>query len=119
MAHKIKGTITQFLDVISGEKKDGSGTWKKQSYLVKTDEEYNNLYCFEVFGEDKVDNLTKYQKVGDSVEVSFNVSTNEYNGKYYTSLSSWRIEKLEPQQQAPAPAGINQVTDNEPDDLPF
>jgi len=93
MSLEVKGKLEKILDVQSGKSKSGSD-WKKQTIIVKTEEEYNNLYAFEVFGEEKVDNLVKYNKVGDDVVVKFNVSTNEYNGRYYTSLSAWRIEKV-------------------------
>ena len=93
MSNKVTGKITKFLDKVTGQKKDGSGEWVKQSYVLETSEQYNNLYCFEVFGDERVDKLTQYNKVGDSVTVEFNVSTNEYQGKYYTTLQSWRIDK--------------------------
>lgn len=93
MSLEVKGKLTKFLTPQTGAKKDGSGDWVKQSFLVQTDAQYNNLYCFEVFGNEKVENLTKYQKEGDDVTVEFNVNTNEYNGNYYTTLSAWKISK--------------------------
>jgi len=116
---KITGKIEKFLDVESGTSKAGKD-WKKQSYIVKTEDEYNNLYCFDVFGEEKVENLTKYQKVGDNVNVTFNVGCNEWKGKYFTSLQSWRIEKAESSEMPDTNfATTTKVNDNEPDDLPF
>ena len=106
MELKVIGKIEEFLDVKNGTSKAGK-EWKKQSFILKTDEQYNNLYCFEVFGEEKVDNLTKYNKVGDSVEVSFNVSTNEYKGNYYTSLSAWRINNSKATSQNEQPQGVS------------
>ena len=94
MSLEVQGKITKFLDVEQGTSTSGK-EWKKQLFLLETDEKYNNLYCFEVFGVDKVDNLEKYNKVGDDVKVQFNVSTNEWKGKYFTSLQSWRIEKAD------------------------
>ena len=91
MALEIKGVIEKILEVQKGAKKDGSGDWEKQSFLVRTQEQYNNLYCFEIFGDQKVDNFAKFNKVGQEVTVEFNVSTNEYQGKYYTTLSAWKI----------------------------
>lgn len=90
MALQVTGKLIKFLEVQTGVTKDG-GTWSKQQFLVETETEHNKLHCFEVFGNDKVENLTKYQKEGDNVTVKFNVSTNEYKGKYYTSLSAWKI----------------------------
>lgn len=93
MSLEITGKLKKFLEPQTGEKKDGSGNWVKQSFLVETDTQYNNLYCFEVFGNEKVENLTKYQKENDIVKVEFNVNTNEHNGSYYTTLSAWKITK--------------------------
>lgn len=93
MSLEITGVLKKFLETQTGAKKDGSGNWIKQSFLVETDSQYNNLYCFEVFGDEKVQNLTKYQKENDTVTVEFNVNTNEHNGSYYTTLSAWKISK--------------------------
>ena len=92
MSLEVTGKLIKFLEVESGESKTGTA-WSKQQFIVQTESQYNNLYCFEVFGNEKVENLTKYQKEGDNVTVEFNVNTNEYKGKYYTSLSAWRISK--------------------------
>jgi len=115
MSLEIKGELTKFLEVQTGETKSG-GTWTKQSFLVKTDAEYNNLYCFEVFGDEKVQNLTKYQKVGDTVTVEFNVNCNEYQGKYYTTLSAWKISKEANniEVKEPEPIGKEFETDDTP-----
>lgn len=91
---KVTGVITKVLDLQTGTTKDGS-EWKKQGFLVQTNEQYNNLYCFELFGAEKVDNFLKYNKVNDSVDVEFNVQTNEWQGKYYTSLQSWKVFKTD------------------------
>ena len=120
---QITGRLKQFLPVQTGDKKDGSGQWKKQSFLVETNEKYNNLYCFEVFGEEKVDNLTKYQKEGDEVTVEFNVVTNQHNGNYYTSLSAWKISNVLHQIQEKEKEQLTGIVadenEEEHNDLPF
>jgi hypothetical protein len=68
-----------------------------------------------VFGDEKVQNLTKYQNVGDTVTVEFNVNCNEYNGKYYTTLSAWKISKEANNAPEPEPLGV----ESENPDLPF
>jgi hypothetical protein len=117
---KVTGKIEKFLDVESGISKAGKD-WQKQSYLLRTTDEYFNLYCLDVFGAEKVEQLTKFNKVGDDVCVSFNVGCNEWNDKYFTSLNSWRIEKLDsnaltPPTFAEVGEALNDVV---PDDLPF
>jgi hypothetical protein len=87
---KITGNITKILPIQKGTSKAGK-EWQKLNFLVQTDEEYNNLYYFEIFGEEKINNFTKWNKVTSRVTIGFNVKTNEFNGKYYTSLVAWNI----------------------------
>ena len=117
MSLEITGKIGKFLDVQKGTSKAGK-EWEKQSFIVKTEEDYNNLYCFEVFGNEKVANLTKYQKVGDIVKVTFNVSTNEWKDKYFTSLAAWRIEKAGGVIND-VPTGEQPKSEDSDNDLPF
>ena len=109
---KVTGKITKVLDTQKGTTAAGKN-WQKLSFTLETTEDYNNLYCFEVFGDEKVEQFLKYNKVGQDVDVSFNVQTNEYKGKYYTSLQSWKIFKAEAREATP------EVAQEEADDLPF
>jgi len=109
---KVTGKITKVLDTQKGTSASGKD-WQKLSFILETTEDYNNLYCFEVFGDEKVEQFLKFNKVGQEVDVSFNVQTNEYKGKYYTSLQSWKIFKAEAGEATP------EVAQEEADDLPF
>ena len=111
---EVKGKITKVLEKQSGVSK-ADKEWVKLSFILETTEEYNNVYCFEVFGTERVENFEKYNKVGQEVEVSFNVSTNEWNGKYFTSLQAWKIFKADGVAEIPQMEGTNE----ELDDLPF
>ena len=113
MQETIKGTIKLMLDVQSGTSQAGK-EWKKQSFVVSNNEGYEGkeqIFCFEVFGAEKVDNLSKYNKVGSKVEVSFNIQTNEYKDKYYTSLQAWKVMSATPKEI--------ESTEGVEDDLPF
>ena len=94
MSLQVTGKIKEILEKQTGTSKDGK-EWIKQQFVLDNNEKYNNIFCFEVFGQEKVDNLNKFNKVGDTVNVEFNVSTNEWKGKYYTSLSAWKIIKVD------------------------
>jgi len=93
MSLEVSGVITKVLPIQTGEKKDGSGEWQKQLFIVDNQAEYNNIFCFEIFGNEKVENFNKYNKVGDFVKVDFNVNTNEYQSKFFTTLSAWKVFK--------------------------
>ncbi len=113
MSYTVKGKITKIGDIQSFD----SGA-KKLQFVVETSEQYNNVYAFELFkGADHVqhvENFTKYNKVGDSVSVEFNVQTNEYNEKYYTNLTCWKCEKVDGANSAPT-----ETADEGDQDLPF
>jgi len=122
MSLEITGVIKKFLPVESGVSKSDK-EWKKQSFIVVNNDGYEGreqMYCFEVFGAEKVENLTKYQKEGQEVKVYFNVKTNEWKDKFYTSLQSFRIEKLESAPSVPIPPTENYAPiEDEEDDLLF
>ena len=121
----ITGSIKNILPVEKGIAKSSGKEWQKQSFIVANNDGYEGreqIFCFEVFGEEKVSNLANFQKVGDNVKVSFNISTNEWNGKYYTSLSAWRIEKVTdvvPQNAPVSPIEMLLENDVEVDPFPF
>jgi hypothetical protein len=95
MSLQITGSLKTVLPLEKGTTKAGA-EWQKQSFIVANNDGYENkeqIFCFEVFGEEKVQNFNKFNKVGDNVVVDFNISTNEWQGKYFTSLQSWKVSK--------------------------
>ncbi len=92
MSLSVKGKISGKLSVESGTSKAGN-EWKKQSFLLDTGAQYNPEICFQLFGEDKISMLEHYNE-GDQVEVSFNLSSKEWNGRYFHNIDAWRIEKV-------------------------
>jgi len=121
---EITGIIEKVLPLESGVTKAGAD-WQKQNFIVTNNEGYDDkkqIFCFEIFGEEKVQNFNKFNKVGDSVKVDFNISTNEWKDKYFTSLQAWKVFKSEqvtamPSAETFAPA--TNIKEDEPDDLPF
>ena len=45
---KVTGKVEKILPVVKGTSKAGA-EWQKLEFVVKTDDEYNNIYCFEIF----------------------------------------------------------------------
>ena len=100
MAMELEGRIVRKLNVQSGT--SARGAWAKQEFIFEYQEgNYPSQVCMNVWGEDKVKDLDKYQ-VGDKVKVSFNLSSREFNGRWYTDVRAWRIEPAS-QQAAPGP----------------
>lgn len=133
MSLEIEGKIIRKLNVQTGVSQRGN--WSKQEFIIEYQEgSYPSQACFNVWGEDKVKDLERFQ-IGDSVKVSFNVSSREYNGRWYTDLRAWRIDAAGSQPvsalqtaapaqetgnaQAAAAATAVPADDSKDDDLPF
>ena len=89
---EVTGVIKQVLDVEQGTSKAGK-EWKKQDFVLDTGAEYNPEICFSIFGDEKVDNFLKFNNVGDNVTVEFNLSSREYNGKWFHNVGAWMVKK--------------------------
>lgn len=129
MALEIEGTIIRMLDVQNGV--SARGPWSKQEFVIEYQEgNFPTQICLNVWGEDKVKDLGRFN-IGDRVKISFNLSSREYNGRWYTDVRAWRIEQAgqassaaapsqTPQQSAPAQEMPAADTSADPeDDLPF
>jgi len=118
MSLSIKGKLSRKLSIESGTSKAGK-EWKKQSFVIDTGSQYNPEICFQLFGEDKIEMLKHYNE-GDELDISFNLSSREYNGRYFHNIDAWRIENID--------SSITNKTEDSPefnasateeDDLPF
>lgn len=100
-------------------------TFKKREIVVETADNYSQMISSE-FVQDNCDKLDEFN-VGDNVRIHFNIRGREWNGRYFTNLNGWRIERLggaKAQQAAPASnEGTQQaaapVIEGDGDDLPF
>ena len=93
---EIEGRLIQKLGIQSG--KSARGDWAKQEFVIEyQDGNFPTKACFSVWGADKVKDLEHFQ-INDQIKVSFNVSSREYNGKWYTDLRAWRISAAGAQQ---------------------
>lgn len=91
----IEGKLIQKLGVQSG--KSARGDWAKQEFVIEYQEgNFPTKACFSVWGADRVKELENFRE-GDHIKVSFNVSSREYNGRWYTDLRAWRINTADAQ----------------------
>jgi hypothetical protein len=117
MSLSVKGKLSRKLSVESGTSKAGK-EWKKQSFLVDTGSQYNPEICFQLFGDEKIEILNHHNE-GDQVEVSFNLSSKEFNGRYFHNIDAWRIESQDGGKSEMEDAPDFNAPASEEDDLPF
>ena len=84
---EIHGTVKDILPEENGTSKAGK-EWRKQAMVLDTGGDFNNLVCISAFGEEKINSLNKF-KAGDTIDVSCNAYSREFNGKWYTSLDGY------------------------------
>ena len=83
---EVKGRIIQKLDPLSGTSKAGN-QWSKQEYVLETIENFPRKIFFDFFG----DRANQYPlNVGDLVNLSFDIESREYQGRWYTSIRGWK-----------------------------
>jgi hypothetical protein len=115
---ELTGKVIKVLPLQSGQGKNG--TWKKQEYVIETEGQYPKKICFSLWGE-RIDNANI--KEGEQITISFDVESREYEGKWYTQVTAWKVVKASDQKPDDAEIPESDQLSNEPeepgDNLPF
>lgn len=102
-----------------------TATFSKREMVVEVPGTYVQYVKFDL-KQARCAELDNFQE-GEQVKVHFNIEGREWQGKYFTNLAAWRLEKVGTAQAAPASNDFPTATD-EPkfdavgggdDDLPF
>jgi single-stranded DNA-binding protein len=125
--------VTGKIKVINPEQQV-SASFRKRELVVATEEQYPQFISIN-FVQDKCDLLNSYN-VGEAVKVSINLRGREWvnpqgETKYFNDIQGWRIERLQAEAPAAAPAAMapmpaaetfapaTNFNEEEHDDLPF
>ena len=115
----IKVLVVQFGTENTGT--GAKGEWTKLEMIVKTTDQYPKTICVALWNATAT-YVKNNVKEGDVISVKLEISSREYNGRWYTEVSGRDITVVqgEPTVQAPAPQQNwdNYEGDNE-NDLPF
>ena len=84
---EVTGKLVDLLNIESGTSKKGQD-WQKQTAIIDTGGEFNNLVAISAFGEDKIKSLNKLE-IGMTVLIKCNVYSREYKGKYYHNIDGY------------------------------
>ncbi len=96
---EFEGIVYRVLPVQKGT--SARGEWKKQEVVFEMPNEFSRKICVTFFGDRAADAASLRE--GDRVNVSVNIESREYNGRWYTDVKAWRIQKSAPAQSAAAP----------------
>ena len=98
MTLEISGKIIEILEVKSGQ--SANGEWRKQEYVLETEAQYPKKVCFMAWG-DKIDQFNIQQ--GETVAVSIDLESREYNGRWYTDVKAWKVSRDDAAAGSPPP----------------
>ncbi|MBR4786694.1 MAG: DUF3127 domain-containing protein [Bacteroidales bacterium] len=90
MSLEITGKLIQKMQPVGGTSAKGN-TWQKQEFVIETEDQYPRKICANLWG-DKIDQLNQYN-IGDLVKVSFDLESREFNGRWYTDVKAWKLER--------------------------
>lgn len=127
---EVTGRVIAVLAEQGGVSKTGN-EWKKQEYVIETQEQYPKKVCFQLFGADRIAQAAI--QAGEIITVHIDIESREYQGRWYTNINGWKVDRPAAEAAAPAggaatlantvPAGAPVAPDFPPanpvDDLPF
>ena len=122
---ELSGKVIAVLEPRGGVSKTGNA-WKVQEYVIETHEQYPRKMCFDVFGEDKINQFNI--QAGEELTVHFDIDAREWQGRWFNSIRAWKVERVD--QNGPTPPDVEEVpfppmstpdfsAGDEKDDLPF
>ena len=117
---EISGKIIVVLPLQQGISKNGN-PWQKQEYVLETHDQYPKKVCFQLFGEDRIHQAAI--QPGEELTVSFDIDSREYQGRWYTSINAWKVERVPSVSPGSIDSGAGEITNtpqlDQTDDLPF
>lgn len=100
-----------------------NGEVVKNCFILQTNGQYPKNVAFNVIdsnGHDKWSSMRQVVVANANVVVSFEVSSREYNGKWFTQCDAYRVNLLSaPQQQVAPQSAASNSNNNGGDPLPF
>ena len=121
---ELSGKVIAVLEPRGGVSKTGNA-WKVQEYVIETHDQYPRKMCFDVFGEDKINQFNI--QVGEELTVHFDIDAREWQGRWFNSIRAWKVDRatqgpdapFAPSDAVPFPPVPEFNPGDEKDDLPF
>ncbi len=117
---EFEGTVYKILPVTKGT--SARGEWQRQDVVFEMNEgSFTRKICVTFFN--KPEDVARL-KEGSTYNVSVNIESREYNGRWYTDIRAWRLQPKQEAAAAPMPdmppiAEKPEAAPAQVDDLPF
>ena len=100
----IIGKVVQLGTLIEGN--SPRGPWKKQELIIETLEQFPKKICLMCWNE-RVNDANSFF-VGQTIKAQIRIESREFNGKWYTDVTAFRLDLDQPTAQ-PAAQPMNQM----------
>jgi len=108
---EITGIVKEVSGIESGTSKAGK-SWHKQTFIMEAGTgEYPKVVALQLWG-DKCGSV----EVGEAVTAHIDIESREFNGRWFTDVKAWKVDKETPVQ---AESPFNEGVATEDNDLPF
>ena len=101
---EIVGKVVQLGTLTEGN--SPRGPWKKQELIIETLEQFPKKICLMCWNE-RVNDANSFF-VGQTIKAQIRIESREFNGKWYTDVTAFRLDIDQPTAQ-PAAQPMNQM----------
>ena len=96
---EFEGTVYKIMPVTTGT--SARGEWQRQDVVFEMNEgSFTRKICVTFFN--KPEDVARL-KEGATYNVSVNIESREYNGRWYTDIRAWRLQPKQETASAPMP----------------
>ena len=87
---EIIGKVVRLGNLVEGT--SARGPWRKQELIIETEEQYPRTVCLSCW-TNQIDEIQKFAP-GQTIKAQIEISSREFNGKWYTDVRVWRFDPV-------------------------
>lgn len=87
---EITGKVLKLGTMIEGT--SARGPWRKQDLIIETEEQFPKTVCLTCW-TNQIEEIQKFAP-GQSIKAQIDLSSREFNGKWYTDVRVWRFDPV-------------------------
>ena len=87
---EIVGKVVRLGNLVEGT--SARGPWRKQDLIIETEEQYPRTVCLTCW-TNQIDEIQRFAP-GQTVKAQIEISSREFNGKWYTDVRVWRFDPI-------------------------
>lgn len=97
---EIVGKVVRLGNLTEGQ--SARGPWRKQDLIIETEEQYPRTVCLSCW-TNQIEEIQHFAP-GQTIKAQIEISSREFNGKWYTDVRVWRFDPVGATAPAAAPA---------------